>query len=107
MEGAPGLMPSPVRGELEYLVLALLMKQPMCGTDIIRTIHEKFGLLLSPGTVYPLLHELKRRGLVEFERGGKIKRYRTAEGMEEKIRGLLEGYISAKRMVLDFLESSG
>lgn len=100
-----GSVQKSVRDELEYLVLALLLKRPRCGTDIIKTIHGKFGLLLSPGTIYPLLHDLERRGLVQHEPSGKVKRYRPVRGMEEKIQGLLQDRINAKRMILSFLQN--
>jgi len=94
-----------VKGELEYLVLALVLKRPMCGTDIIKSIHGKFGLLLSPGTVYPLLHDLERRGLLQQERGAKVKKYRPAQGAEEKIRRRLDDWVEAKKIIIRFLKS--
>lgn len=100
-----------VKNELEYIVLSLLLNKPRCGTDIIKTIHAKFGLLLSPGTVYPLLHELERRGLAEHEQSKKVKIYRPVKGMRKNISQMLEARVSAMRRIIDFLqwgsESSG
>ncbi|MEM3421467.1 MAG: PadR family transcriptional regulator [Candidatus Hadarchaeum sp.] len=92
-----------VKSELEYLFLALLMRRPMCGTDIIKEIHVKFGLLLSPGTVYPLLHDLETRGLIQHEPGTKIKIYSTVKGMRQKIKDMLEQRISDLKQVIEFL----
>jgi len=53
-----------VKDNLENIILAILQKETMCGLDIIGTIHLKFNVLLSPGTIYPLLHSLKQKGLL-------------------------------------------
>lgn len=54
-----------VKGNLESLLLLILDKHNMCGYDIISTIREKLGVLLSPGVVYPALHRLERYGLIK------------------------------------------
>ena len=36
----------------------------MSGYDVISYIHDKFGVLLSSGTVYSHLHSLEREGLI-------------------------------------------
>ena len=92
-----------VKDELEHIVLALVLKQPMCGTDIIKTIHGKFGLLLSPGTVYPLLHGLEKRGFLRHEHGAKAKTYKPVKGMEEKIRSMINERINAQKILIRFL----
>lgn len=94
---------SSVRDELENIVLALIIRQPMCGTEIIKTIHARFGLLLSPGTIYPLLHGLEKRGLLQHEHGTKAKTYKPAKGMKEKIRGMLDEHVKARNFLNRFL----
>ncbi|MGQ9787722.1 MAG: PadR family transcriptional regulator [Candidatus Hadarchaeaceae archaeon] len=93
-----------VKCELECVILALLLCKPMSGTDIIKTVHEKFGLLLSPGTVYPLLHNLERKGLVQCKRRGKVKAYRHVKRKE--INRILESHVSAMKWIIDFLCSA-
>ena len=93
-----------VKDELEHIVLALVLKQPMCGTDIIKTIHGKFGLLLSPGTIYPLLHGLEKEGLLQHEHGAKEKTYKPVDGTEEKIRNMLDEQVNAKKIIIKFLK---
>jgi len=51
--------------------MAELQNGPISGYDAISYIHNKFGFLVSSGTVYSLLYSLERNGLVEgtwFER---------------------------------------
>jgi len=96
-----------VKDQLETIVLALLVREPMCGTDIIKTIHNKFGVLLSPGTIYPLLHELEKKKLLECEYGVKTKTYGPVEGAEERIRELLDEHVKASRFLSKFLQVAG
>lgn len=63
-----------VKNYLDMIVLALILEKPMCGIDVIKEIHRNFNVMLSPGTVYPLLHALEEKGLLECEYNIK-KRY--------------------------------
>ncbi|MBC7219528.1 MAG: PadR family transcriptional regulator [Hadesarchaea archaeon] len=101
-EGSYGRL---VKSELESIILALLLEKPMCGTDIIKTVHAKFGLLLSPGTIYPLLHDLERRGLVRCDQGNKVKVYRPVKEMRKKIGQMLRSRVSTMKSIIDFLMS--
>jgi PadR family transcriptional regulator PadR len=52
------------RGTLEYCVLALLRDGRRYGFELVRTLSEADGLLVSEGTIYPLLSRLRRDRLV-------------------------------------------
>jgi len=56
-----------VRKNLENIILYFLKEQTMCGYDIIKTVFQRFHVLMSPGAVYPLLYSLKERGILETE----------------------------------------
>lgn len=92
-----------VKDDLELIVLAMMLKQPMCGTEIIKTIHNKFGVLLSPGTIYPLLHSLEKKGLLRCKRSAKIKTYEPVEGSKKKISEMLEERVKAWGILSQFL----
>jgi DNA-binding PadR family transcriptional regulator len=93
-----------VKDSLELIVLAMALRQPICGTDIIKTIHSEFGVLLSPGTIYPLLHELEDRGLLKCELGVKKKTYRPVEASKDKIQGMLEDQVKAWELLGRFFK---
>jgi len=93
-----------VKDNLETIILALLQKKPMCGTEIIGTIHLEFNVLLSPGTIYPLLHSLKEKGLVTSKKYGKAKTYAPAEDAKPKIRSLLDEHIQARKLLNHYLQ---
>ena len=96
-----------VKNDLDTIVLALILEKPMCGTDIIRRIHKNFNVLLSPGTIYPLLHSLEKKGLLECEYEVKIKTYKARKDAESKIRFLLNEYVQTSRFLSRFLQSTG
>jgi DNA-binding PadR family transcriptional regulator len=94
-----------VRDYLDIVVLALISSKPMCGTDILDIIHRNFNILLSPGTIYPLLHRLKEEGLLECECSVKKKVYKPAKGSEANIRRMLDEHSLANELLNDFLKS--
>ena len=76
-----------IRGFIDIMTLALLVDSPMCGYEIIETIYERARVLLSPGTVYPLLDSLQRKGLIESKTESKKKIYEiTGRGRETLVR---------------------
>ena len=62
-----------VKKHLEMIVLCALLRDPLCGYDLMRRIYREYHVFLSQGTIYPLLYNLRREGLltvVTFPRGG-------------------------------------
>lgn len=63
--GRGGLLTQMRKGALEYCVLALLRDTERYGFDLVRSLGEIDGLVVSEGTIYPLLGRLRRDGMVE------------------------------------------
>ena len=63
--------PNLVRGTLDLLILKSLTREPLHGYGISEWIeHVTDGsLLMEEGTLYPALHRLRGKGLVESEWG--------------------------------------
>lgn len=76
-----------VKNNLDALVLSLLLKKPMCGKDLMDTLDRKTGIIISSGTMYPLLHILEEGGLLKCQSGIKKKFYKPAD--ETRIRQIL------------------
>jgi PadR family transcriptional regulator PadR len=55
------------KGWLDLVILASLWKEKLYGLDIIRRLEAHSELLLSEGTIYPILGRLKRDGFVDAE----------------------------------------
>ncbi len=94
-----------VKEYLDIVILAMIAGKPMCGTDILNIVHKNFNVLLSPGTIYPLLHRLKKEGLLEYECSIKKKVYKPARGSEANIKRILEEHSLANEFLNDFLKS--
>ena len=91
----PGRVRNPVsqlrKGTLEYCVLALLRDGQRYGFELVRTLSETDGLLISEGTIYPLLSRLRRDHLVstswqESEAGPPRRYYRITKFGREVLR---------------------
>ena len=55
------------RGCLELAILAALWEGKLYGLEILRRMESESDLIVSEGTIYPLLSRLKALGLVETE----------------------------------------
>ncbi|WP_119065964.1 helix-turn-helix transcriptional regulator [Aggregatilinea lenta] len=69
-----------IKGNLPLLILHVLSTGPRHGYTILKDIKQRSeGVLgVAEGTLYPILHDLERRGLIEaFEEtvGGRLRRY--------------------------------
>lgn len=103
---APGSIPEEsmehiVKNDLELIVLALLANEPMHGIELMKAMHKNFGVLLSAGTIYPLLHKLEKDGLLKMEYGLKTKRYSILKPQE--VRAMLNCRINANAHINQFL----
>jgi DNA-binding PadR family transcriptional regulator len=57
-----------------YILSELQTKPTQSGYDLLESIRQRFGYLMSSGTVYSLLYSLERSGLIK---GGWQQRRRT------------------------------
>lgn len=55
------------KGVIEYCVLAMLKEAPRYGGEVIQMLRGRGQLLVSEGTIYPLLSRMRSEGLVEAE----------------------------------------
>lgn len=73
-----------INHKLRILVLKQLIKKPRAGYGLIKDISEETGWKPSYGSIYPLLDNLRKEGLVKQEVQGKKKIYHlTRKGKEE------------------------
>ncbi len=93
-----------VKNHLEIIVLSMLSEKPMCGYDLIRDIFAKYNVLLSQGTVYPLLYSLKDEGIVQpkFTKGDmRTKRYSITDEGRQNVEKKIYEFVEAEIYVLD------
>jgi len=71
----------PFKGFLSFLVLWLISKKSMTGAEVTEELERRKGHRPSPGTIYPVLKDLKDLGLISMN---KEKRYSiTKKGTKE------------------------
>jgi DNA-binding PadR family transcriptional regulator len=87
---------------LDVVILAELKKTgALSGYDIMELVHNKFGFLLSSGTVYTLLYSMERRGLIEGKQTvGKRKYVLSDEGID-----VINAILRSKEEIRSFMET--
>jgi DNA-binding PadR family transcriptional regulator len=71
---------------MDILILSELRISPLGGHDVIDFINQKFGILLSPGTVYNMLYSLEREGLIEGLWDQRKRVYKLTDKGKENIK---------------------
>lgn len=73
---------------LGFLILHEL-RSPQTGTDLAKRIGERKGTaLLTPGTIYPALKELREKKLVIYVEDGRKKVYSLTPSGKKELNGL-------------------
>ncbi len=98
---SPEMVENLVKKELKNILLSMLLANPMCGTDLVKILYQKFKVLISPGTLYPALHELERAGLLKYEYKIKNKVYSIKE--KERAEILLKNHVNASSLLSEML----
>jgi DNA-binding HxlR family transcriptional regulator len=78
------------------LVLVGLGEEGTHGKGLMSDLETVFGTDLSPGVVYPRLHELEEEGLLEVQELVRTKEYRIADGgrVRERIEGAMRQHLA-------------
>lgn len=97
----PEIVENLVKRELKNVVLSLLLSKPMSGTDLVKILYTKFKVFISPGMLYPTLHELEKKGLLKYQYKLKNKVYSVHE--KEQAELLLKGHVKVNSLLSEFL----
>lgn len=93
---------SMVRHFLDLIVLSKLKERgDLSGYDIIQTIHSRYGILSSSGTVYSLLYALERDGLIS----GELREGKRLFKLTEKGKEYIEAVQQSKEEILKFMQT--
>lgn len=84
------------KGVLELCILGVLRGSRLYGYDIVRTLSQIESLVISEGTIYPLLNRLKRAELVhttiEESPGGPPRKYYQLTDKGQELAQWMSGY---------------
>ncbi len=76
---------SMIQGYLKILVFKALEEGPKSGYSLMKYIEDKTGTKPSPGSIYPLLEQLKKEKLVEAKNVGRTHEYKLTQAGKQKI----------------------
>jgi DNA-binding PadR family transcriptional regulator len=71
-----------MKGFLSFLILWLMSKKSMTGTELAIELEKRKGHRPSPGTIYPVLKDLKDKGLLSVD---EHKRYSLTKRGEKEL----------------------
>ncbi len=92
---------------LDIVIMAILYGGSTHGYNIIATLHKEFGILLSPGSLYPLLHSLEDDKLIESNiNKGKVV-YRITSSGKEKFGKAVVAYNFSVQKMSHFVKTRG
>ena len=92
-----------VKSFMDVLILAELRNVPMSGYDVIGFVHNKFGILVSSGTVYSLLYSLERKNLIKGVWAKRKRVYELTEKGERIIETILNANDKIKALITNLL----
>jgi len=92
-----------VKSFMDVLILAELRNSPMSGYDVIAYIHNKFGILVSSGTVYSLLYSMERDNLIRGVWAKRKRVYELTEKGERNIEAILNANDKIKTLMTNLL----
>lgn len=93
-----------VKTFLDIIVLATLNGNSVHGYKIIADLHRTFGVLLSPGTLYPLLYSLEKEKLVEVIEAKRKKLYRLTPKGRKRVVALNNMYKENSGRIFRFVD---
>ena len=93
-----------VKSFLDVIVLTMLLEGPIHGYKLIADIHTLFGVLLSPGSLYPFLYGLEKEQLVNAQQEGKRKKYALTSEGRMRVATMSTFYNSYVERIQNFLD---
>jgi DNA-binding PadR family transcriptional regulator len=92
---------------LDIVIMAILTGGSTHGYKIIATLHKEFGILLSPGSLYPTLHRLEDDKLIEstLDKGKVV--YRVTSAGKEKFGKAVAAYNFSIQKMWRFVKTYG
>lgn len=77
-----------IKGFLRFFMLHELAKKPRSGDELAARVGKRKQRILTPGTIYPALKQLKKQKLIMWKRNGRRKVYRLTPQGKKELRSL-------------------
>ena len=95
-----------VKTLLDIIILSMLNGEPVHGYKLIAEIHKTFGVLLSPGTLYPLLYSLHDQNLVKVKKVNRRKLYNLTSRGRERVFRINKLYKKNSEIIFRFIDNN-
>ena len=93
-----------VKSFLDIIIMALMSGTSTHGYAILASVHREFGILLSPGTLYPLLHALEDKELISSSpNNGKVV-YKISIKGKQKFESTLNAFNKGVQKLSNFIK---
>jgi DNA-binding PadR family transcriptional regulator len=96
-----------LKTSIDLVVLAILNGTPMYGYKIMASIHKEFGVLLSPGALYPLLHLLEEEFLIESRDEGGKRVYLVTNKGRTRLQNAFTMFKTSMNQLENFVKRNG
>ena len=98
------------KGALEFAVMLLLQDGKKYGLELVQTLEKIPGLIVTEGTIYPLLNRLKDEGWlttewVESNAGPPRKYYRLTPQGRQRLEAMIQHWQEFSSSLNDLIES--
>lgn len=84
-----------MRGMLSFLILHVLSKKRMYGSEIATELAKRKAEKPNPGTLYPALRDMEAKGLIESSKEGNTRYYKLTPAGREGLKQAKEFFIQA------------
>lgn len=105
-QGEEGPIRNLVKTFLDVIVLAMLNGKPKHGYNIIADLHKTFGVLISPGTLYPLLYRLEAENLVDVREVKRRKLYKLTPLGRRNVSKIINIYKENSKKIFHFIDEN-
>ena len=99
------------KGLLEMGIINVLARGEMYGYDLVKSMTSLHGLVVSEGTIYPLLSRFRKAGIVETRleesASGPARRYYRLSPQGRRLRRLMNDYWNQLATDLQRLQAQG
>lgn len=91
---------------MDIIVLVMLKGNPLHGYKIIAELHKTFGVLFSPGTLYPILYRLKEKKLVELKEYKRRKLYNLTPKGQREVSNIVKLFKENNEKIYHFIDKN-
>ena len=76
------------KGFLSFLIMHEIKSKALSGDELAVKIGKRKGTILTPGTIYPALKNLRKKKLIKFKQSGRKKYYSLTDVGEKELENL-------------------